>query len=75
MVVKETHGMWKIKLTYINSTASVKNVKPSNKIPCKIFWAYGIAICVYVQGRSKVFTTGQARFNPEHYVIKCVGGR
>ena len=27
------------------------------------------------QGRSKVFTTGQARFNPEHYVIKCVGGR
>ena len=28
-----------------------------------------------VQGRSKVFTTGQARFNPEHYVIKCVGGR
>ena len=27
------------------------------------------------QGRSKVFTTGQARFNPEQYVIKCVGGR
>ena len=24
------------------------------------------------QGRSKVFKTGQARFNPEHYVIKCV---
>ena len=24
------------------------------------------------QGRSKVFTTGQARINPEHYVIKCV---
>ena len=28
-----------------------------------------------LQGRSKVFTTGQARFNPEHYVIKCVGVR
>ena len=27
------------------------------------------------QGRSKVFTTGQARFKPEHYAIKCVGGR
>ena len=27
------------------------------------------------QGRSKVFTTGQARFNPERDVIKCVGGR
>ena len=27
------------------------------------------------QGRSKVFTTGQARFNTKHYVIKCVGGR
>ena len=26
------------------------------------------------QGRSKVFTTGQARVDPEHYVIKCVGG-
>ena len=25
--------------------------------------------------RSKVFTTGQARVNPEHYVIKCVGIR
>ena len=24
---------------------------------------------------SKVFTTSQARFNPERYVIKCVGGR
>ena len=35
----------KLKLTDINSTASVKNVKTSNKIPCKIFWAYGIAIC------------------------------
>ena len=27
-----------------------------------------------VQGHSKVFTTGQARVNPENYVIKCVGG-
>ena len=25
------------------------------------------------QGRSKVFTTGQAIVNPEHYIIKCVG--
>ena len=24
---------------------------------------------------SMVFTIGQARINPEHYVIKCVGGR
>ena len=24
---------------------------------------------------SKVFTTGQARVNPEHYVIKCVAGQ
>ena len=24
---------------------------------------------------SKVFTAGQARVNPECYVIKCVGGR
>ena len=29
----------------------------------------------HVQGRSKVFITGQARINPEDYVIKCVGGR
>ena len=26
------------------------------------------------QGHSKVFTAGQARVNPEHYVINCVGG-
>ena len=26
------------------------------------------------QGRSKVLTTGQARVNPEHYVIKYMGG-
>ena len=25
------------------------------------------------QGHRKVFTTGQARFNPEHYVIKMRG--
>ena len=25
--------------------------------------------------RSKIFTTGQARVNHEHYVIKCVGSR
>ena len=24
---------------------------------------------------SKVFTTGQARVNPEYYVIKCVGSQ
>ena len=30
-------------------------------------------VCVCVQGRSKVFTAGQA--NPKRYVIKCVGGR
>ena len=30
---------------------------------------------MFEQGRSKVFTTGQARVNSEHYVIKCVGGR
>ena len=33
------------------------------------------ASVLHIQGRSKVFTTGQARFNPEHYVIKHVGGR
>ena len=27
------------------------------------------------QGCSKVFTTVEARFNPEHYVIKWVGNR
>ena len=27
-----------------------------------------------IHGRRKVFTTGQARVNPEYYVIKCVGG-
>ena len=30
---------------------------------------------LYEQGHRKVFTTGQAKINPEHYVIKCVGGR
>ena len=29
----------------------------------------------YGQGHRKLFTTGQAKLNSEHYVIKCVGGR
>ena len=32
-----------------------------------------LCVCVFIvsmQDLSKVFTTGQARFNPEHYVIK-----
>ena len=28
-----------------------------------------------IHHHSKVFTSGQARVNPEHYVIKCVGGQ
>ena len=28
-----------------------------------------------IHHHSKVFTTGQASVNPEHYVTKCVGGR
>ena len=27
------------------------------------------------QGRRNVFTTGQAKLDPEDYAIKCVGGR
>ena len=27
-----------------------------------------------IHHRSKLFTTGQARVNAEHYAIKCVGG-
>ena len=34
-----------------------------------------IIVQTNIHHRSKVFTTGQARGNPEHYVIKCVGGQ
>ena len=34
-----------------------------------------IIVQINIHHRSKLFTTGQARVNPEHYVIKCVGGR
>ena len=34
-----------------------------------------IIIQTNIHHHSKVFTTGQARVNPERYVIKCVGGR
>ena len=34
-----------------------------------------IIIQTNIHHRSKLFTTGQARVNPERYVIKCVGGR
>ena len=30
---------------------------------------------VSVQGWRKLFITGPAKFNPEHYSIKCMGGR
>ena len=32
-------------------------------------------ISMHFQGRSKLFTTGQAKLYSVHYVIKCVGGR
>ena len=31
-----------------------------------------LQLTIYIQGRNKVFTIGQARVNPEHYVIKYV---
>ena len=34
-----------------------------------------VPLCELIQGRGKVFTTGGAKFDPKHYVIKCVGGR
>ena len=34
-----------------------------------------IIVQTNIHHRSKVFTTGQARVNHEHYVIKCVDGR
>ena len=34
-----------------------------------------IIVQTIIHHHSKVFTTSQARVNPEHYVIKCVGGR
>ena len=34
-----------------------------------------IIVQTNIHHRSKVFTTGQARVNPERYVIKCVGIR
>ena len=34
-----------------------------------------IIVQTNIHHRSKLFTTGQARVNPERYVIKCVGGR
>ena len=37
----------------------------------RMYWL----MCVqHMQGRQKLFITGQAKFNPEHYLIKCVGG-
>ena len=33
-----------------------------------------IIVQTIIQHRSKVFTSGQARVNPEPYVIKCMGG-
>ena len=43
-------------------------------------WCWSLVQCCCApggidQGRSKVFTTGQARVDLEHYVIKYVGGR
>ena len=34
-----------------------------------------IIVQTIIHYHSKVFTTGQARVNPEHYVIKCVAGQ
>ena len=34
-----------------------------------------IIVQTNIHHRSKVFTIGQARVNPERYVIKCMGGQ
>ena len=34
-----------------------------------------IIVQTNIHHRSKLFTTNQARVNPERYVIKCMGGR
>ena len=34
-----------------------------------------IIVQTIIHHHSKVCVSGQARVNPEHYVIKCVGGR
>ena len=48
----------------------------------KIFWFSLDENCIYIvypieyiQGYSKLFTTGQTKLNSEHYVIKCVCGQ
>ena len=45
----------------------------------KIVHGFNLAIlqlrAIVGMGHSKVFTTGQAWFNPAQYVIKYVGGR
>ena len=40
--------------------------KYANKLEMKEIW-------IKIQGQRKLFITGQAKFNPEHYSIKCVG--
>ena len=34
-----------------------------------------VVVLAGVQGHGKVFTTGQTRVIPEHYVIKCMGSQ
>ena len=38
----------------------------------KHFYSECMKLMKSIQGHSKVFTTGQAKINPEHYVIKCI---
>ena len=33
-----------------------------------------IIVWTIIHSHNKIFTTGQARLNPEHYVIKFMGG-
>ena len=57
--------------THVRSTIYYK-IRPTRKTRYLVL----DLIKSFKQGRSKVFITGQARVNPEHYVIKCVcGGR
>ena len=59
----------------ISSTTATTSPNTGNPGPFPAFrWLVSSNIHYY-RGRRKLFTTGQAKLDPEHYSIKCMGGQ
>ena len=68
MYIHACMAMVEAQIYYLKHTSIWENV-------ARVTGTIIIIVQTNIHNSSKVFTTGQARVNYEHYVIKCMDGR